>query len=619
MAVAAPARRAVEQEEKIARAPWRVAVKAGLIGGGAAVYVCVVGLMQRFAERDVITGVISLGITMLAVAALGAGFMAARPPRLRTGLRSLQQLPTGTAVVNGAIAGAITGGLLGVFLLIASAVELRSVLVSVTPALLETISFTASSGTSALLLVALGAGLGVLAAAVATLPTEFRRPLLVGFAAVLIFSLFSRLFDQLIVGIGEYIRLVFLDDTEWLYEADSLTVLGAVLVFVVAAGSSLLKTARRGEVARRLDSLPDQSRLAVKIGGFILLALFLFVLPQIAGRFVSDVLGTVGIYILLGLGLNIVVGYAGLLDLGYVAFFAIGAYLTAMFTSPSAFTGGDLNFWAAVPIVAVIATICGVAIGAPVLRLRGDYLAIVTLGFGEIVRILVQSEWLRTYTGGAQGITQVPKPEAGGLAFDQPQSLLYLIVICCALAAFVAYRLQESRIGRSWVAMREDEQVAEAMGISIIKTKLLAFAMGAAVGSFGGMFFAVKIGSVFPNSMSIVVSIVVLALIVLGGMGSIPGVIIGAFVLVGLPEMLREFVEYRLLIYGAILVAIMILRPEGLIPSARRRLELHEEEEELAQYEARHAEDVEAAAPVLVGGRPGGAGSAGPRSGGDVT
>jgi branched-chain amino acid transport system permease protein len=300
------------------------------------------------------------------------------------------------------------------------------------------------------------------------------------------------------------------------------------------------------------------------------------------------------------------------LDLGYVAFFAIGAYLTAIFTSPASFTGGNLNFWVAVPIVAVIATICGVAIGAPVLRLRGDYLAIVTLGFGEIVRILVQSEWLREYTGGPQGILQVPKPELWGISFDQPQSLFYLITLCCIGAAFVAYRLQESRIGRSWAAMREDEQVAEAMGISIIKTKLLAFAMGAAVGSFSGMFFAVKIGSVFPNSMNIVVSIVVLALIVLGGMGSIPGVVVGAFVLVGLPELLREFVEYRLLIYGAILMAIMILRPEGLIPSARRKLELHEDEEELLQFEARHGEDADTAAPVLVGGKPGPSGSAGP-------
>jgi branched-chain amino acid transport system permease protein len=582
----------------------RKAVRAGMIGGGAAIYLCVVGIMQRFAERDLITDVINLGITMLVAAALAAGYMAARQRKARPGLPPPEIVTAATSLSNGVIAGALTGAMLGVFLLLASAIDMRSVLIAVTPAMLDTISLTGSAVTSALALVVVGAALGLIAAAVANLRPEFQTPLLVGVGAVVIFSLFSRLFEQLLVGIGQYIRLVFFDDTGWLYEGDGLTVLGAVLVFAVAAGVTLLTTARPGAIARRIDALPDQRRQLVKIGAFVLLALFLFILPQIAGRFVSDVLGTVGIYVLLGLGLNIVVGYAGLLDLGYVAFFAIGAYLTAIFTSPASFTGGNLNFWAAVPIVAVIATICGVAIGAPVLRLRGDYLAIVTLGFGEIVRILVQSEWLREYTGGAQGITQVPKPELGGISFDQPQSLFYLVIICCIGAAFVAYRLQESRIGRAWAAMREDEQVAEAMGISIIKTKLLAFAMGAAIGSFGGMFFAVKIGSVFPNSMSIVVSIVVLALIVLGGMGSIPGVVVGAFVLVGLPELLREFVEYRLLIYGALLVAIMILRPEGLIPSARRRLELHEEEEEQAQYEARHAEDEEVGAPVVVGAKP---------------
>jgi branched-chain amino acid transport system permease protein len=603
MAVSADRRPAVDAGSR-ARDARRVAIRAGLIMGGGAIYLCVVGIMQRFAERDLITDVINLGISMLAVTALAAGYMAARPPKLRPGAVPPAPPTAGAAIANGVMAGAITGGMLGVFLLLSDAIEMRSVLVAVTPAMRDTISLTSSAATSALLLVVVGAGLGLIAAAVATLRPEFRAPLLVAVGAVVVFSLFSRLFEQLLFGIGQYIRLVFLDDTDWLYEGDGLTVFGAVLVFVLAAGVTLLRTSRRGALTRRLEALPDQRRQLVKVAGFILLAVFLFILPQIAGRFVSDVLGTVGVYVLLGLGLNIVVGYAGLLDLGYVAFFAIGAYLTAIFTSPASFTGGNLNFWVAVPIVAIISTICGVAIGAPVLRLRGDYLAIVTLGFGEIVRILVQSEWLREYTGGSQGITQIPKPELASISFDQPQSLFYLIIICCLGAAFVAYRLQESRVGRSWAAMREDEQVAEAMGISIIKTKLLAFAMGAAIGSFGGMFFAVKIGSVFPNSMQIVVSIVVLALIVLGGMGSIPGVVVGAFVLVGLPELLREFVEYRLLIYGAILVVIMILRPEGLIPSARRRLELHEDVEELVQFQARHGEDEEAGAPVLVGGKP---------------
>jgi branched-chain amino acid transport system permease protein len=246
----------------------------------------------------------------------------------------------------------------------------------------------------------------------------------------------------------------------------------------------------------------------------------------------------------------------------------------------------------------IISTIFGVFIGAPVLRLRGDYLAIVTLGFGEIVRILVQAPALKTWTGGSQGITLIPDPGAGGFAFDSVERLYYLVLLCCIGAVFLSYRLQDSRIGRSWIAMREDEQVAEAMGVSIIKTKLLAFAMGAAIGSFSGMFIAVQVGSVFPQSLTLIISVTVLALLVLGGMGSIPGVIVGAFVLVGLPELLREFDEFRLHIYGGILIAIMILRPEGLIPSVRRRLELHEEEEEQLLVERAHAE-AEAGAPVV--------------------
>jgi branched-chain amino acid transport system permease protein len=294
--------------------------------------------------------------------------------------------------------------------------------------------------------------------------------------------------------------------------------------------------------------------------------------------------------VLLGLGLNIVVGYAGLLDLGYVAFFAVGAYATGVLTSPASYLvreegqlfaeKGLTNFWVALPFVVLIAVIIGVLIGAPVLRLRGDYLAIVTLGFGEIIRTLVLSDWLAPYLGGAQGLLNVPPPPPEALDLRAPQNVYYLILVFCGIAAFVAWRLSDSRIGRAWAAMREDESVAEAMGVSIIRYKLLAFAMGAGVGSLGGVFFAAKIGSIFPNSFGLLVSINVLSVIILGGLGSIPGVIVGSAVLVGLPELLREFAEFRLLIYGAILVAIMILRPEGLVPNKRRQRELHAREAE---------------------------------------
>jgi branched-chain amino acid transport system permease protein len=584
----------------------RRAVKVGLIGGIGAVYLCMVGIVPRFEDREVIAGVINLGRTMLLLAFLTTGYFAARPVKTRPGEPEPPAPAPGTGLMAGVVSGAIAGGLTAVLLLLADAIDMRSVFVAVGPGLVEILAFGQSVAVGLLLLIAFAVVSAVVAAGVHLLTPDFRIAVLAGFGTMLSFSLFSTLVSELLEGTSEYVPLALLDDTGWLYEGDGLTVIGAILVFAGTAAFAHYRARSGGIVKRRVEALPAAQKTRAKLVGFLLLGLFLLILPQIAGRFVSDVLGTIGIYILLGLGLNIVVGFAGLLDLGYVAFFAIGAYGTAMFTSEAAFTGGDLNFWVAVPVVLIITTALGVLIGAPVLRLRGDYLAIVTLGFGEIVRVLVISEWLRPWTGGAQGILGIPDPDigvelplVGGPELGDPQSLYYLILIFCIGAAFVAYRLQDSRIGRAWVAMREDEQVAEAMGISIIKTKLLAFAMGAAIGSFGGMFFAVKIGSVFPNSMVLLVSIVVLALIVLGGMGSIPGVVVGAIVLVGLPEILREFVEYRLLVYGAVLVAIMILRPEGLVPSARRRLELHEEEAEEMQFELRHGEDVDTGAPVV--------------------
>jgi branched-chain amino acid transport system permease protein len=290
----------------------------------------------------------------------------------------------------------------------------------------------------------------------------------------------------------------------------------------------------------------------------------------------------------MGLGLNIVVGYAGLLDLGYVAFFATGAYLTALFTGANRVTSiGDLvapafvlqlNFYLAVPFVIIVTAVVGLLIGAPVLRLRGDYLAIVTLGFGEIAKVLVQSSWLQEFTGGPQGLRDVTDAAIGGVGFRDPQPFFYLVLVFCALAIFVSQRLAGSRVGRAWNAMREDEMAAEAMGVSTIKFKLLAFAMGAAVGCLSGALFAVQIGSIASASFTIIVSITVLAVVILGGMGSIPGVVVGTLLLIGLPGLLDEFEEYRLLIYGAALILVMVLRPQGLVPNVRRMRELQEDE-----------------------------------------
>jgi branched-chain amino acid transport system permease protein len=281
----------------------------------------------------------------------------------------------------------------------------------------------------------------------------------------------------------------------------------------------------------------------------------------------------------MGLGLNIVVGFAGLLDLGYVAFFAIGAYTMGLLTSTTELGAVEgFNFWLAIPVSVVVAVFFGIVLGFPVLRMRGDYLAITTLGFGEIIRILALSDWLKPYIGGAQGILRIPPPSIGGLEFDTPQMMYYIVLFGALLAAFIAVRLRDSRLGRQWMALREDEDVAEAMGINLISTKLLAFAIGAGFSGLSGAIFAARVGTIFPHSFNLLISINVLALIIVGGLGSIPGVVIGALILVGMPELLREFAEYRLLMYGILLIVMMLTRPEGFLPAETIRREFHAEE-----------------------------------------
>jgi branched-chain amino acid transport system permease protein len=293
-------------------------------------------------------------------------------------------------------------------------------------------------------------------------------------------------------------------------------------------------------------------------------------------------------YILMGIGLNIVVGFAGLLDLGYVAFFAIGAYTMGVLTSPE-LNASPMTYWQALPFAMIACVVSGLILGLPVLKMRGDYLAIVTLGFGEIVRLLALSDWLRPWFGGSQGIQLIAQPRIGNFLLNTQQELYYLFLLGVGIVAFIAWRLRDSRMGRTWMAIREDEDVAIAMGINHVAYKLMAFATGALFSGIAGTIFAAKLQSVYPHSMNFLVSINVLSLIIIGGMGSIPGVFVGSLVLMGSPELLREFAEYRYLVYGALLVVMMLTRPEGLWPDARRRLELHEEEleaEAIRQAEA---------------------------------
>lgn len=304
------------------------------------------------------------------------------------------------------------------------------------------------------------------------------------------------------------------------------------------------------------------------------LILFIVLLPVLVGNYWTQILGDIGIYVMLGIGLNVVVGFAGLLDLGYVAFYAIGAYGYALLASPQ--FGIHIPFWVMVPACVAFAAIGGTLLGIPVLRMRGDYLAIVTLGFGEIIRIVLNN--LDPVTNGPRGLLRIDPPMIGDFVVNSPARWYYMVLAGIIISVFIADRLNNSRIGRAWVAMREDQDAAAIMGINVLKYKLLAFAIGASFAGIGGAIFASRQGSIFPENFSLMVSINVLCLIIIGGMGSIPGVIIGAVVLIGLPEVLREVQQYRMLAFGGLLVAMMIFRPTGFIPSARRKMEFKEKE-----------------------------------------
>lgn len=305
---------------------------------------------------------------------------------------------------------------------------------------------------------------------------------------------------------------------------------------------------------------------------YAVMAILLILLPRVWGSYWNYILGTVGIYIILGLGLNIIVGMAGQLVLGYVAFFAIGAYTMALLTAPQPHQL-TWNFWVAAIVAILLAALTGILLGLPILRLRGDYLAIVTLGFGEIIRIMLRSDLMTPITAGPRGVRDIVQPSIFGYSLASDTNFLYLILVAVVFFIFITNRLQNSRTGRSWVAIREDETAARATGINTFQSKLLALAVGAAFAGLAGAFFASRNQFTGPEDHGLMVSINVLALVIVGGMGSIPGIILGAFALKGLPEILRELENYRLLVFGALLVVMMIIRPEGLWPSTRPRLE----------------------------------------------
>jgi len=308
-------------------------------------------------------------------------------------------------------------------------------------------------------------------------------------------------------------------------------------------------------VREKISSLSHITRSPIAYTGFIVFLLFL---PAFLNDYYLDIMTLTGIYIVLALGLNIVVGQAGLLNLGYVAFYAIGAYTYAILS-----TTLGLAFWPGLLAGAAVAALFAFIIGLPTLRLRGDYFAIVTLGLGEITRIILNN-W-DGLTGGPNGISRVGRPVLAGYLLHSTLDFYYVILVIVIITVFAMKRLITSRIGRAWIAIREDEVAAEAMGINTFRLKLLAFVVGSALAGLTGVFFAAKMAFVSPESFTFFESVLILCMVVLGGMGSIPGIILGALLLITLPEIFRDFQDYRMLAFGIALVAMMVFRPQGLL------------------------------------------------------
>ncbi len=545
---------------------WNHGVKIGAIGGVSVLTISLIGMVQMFGKRFIVADFLPMGVAIALILTILTAYLAAKKTSIPE--KSIQ-------LANAVISGLMTAGVLSLLVIIGRSIKLRTVFVEASPQLYNILTAGIQGAGGIIFLLAVGLLCGVFSGILILLNDLWRKLIVNALSTVFVLGLLQELIMPILkawdLGVTNYIAELF-------YAMNGLTPIGAILAIIIFSIIYLSWYANREKIKKGYSDLPKETQKKTKYLGLVILAIILIVLPQVLGLFLSEVLTIVGLYVLLGLGLNIVVGYAGLLDLGYVAFFAIGSYTVALLTSPQIFDIG-LNFWQALPIAVICGVLAGVILGIPVLKMRGDYLAIATLGFGEIIRILVLSDFLKPWLGGAQGIGSIPNPNFFGFLMVKPQHIYYLLLAGCMLVVFISLRLKNSRLGRAWMAMREDEDVAQAMGINLVATKLLAFATGAGFSALSGAIFASKIGSVYPHSFNVFISINVVSIVIIGGMGSLPGVIIGAAALMGLPELLREFAEYRMFVYGVALVVMMLLRPEGLLPEQRHKLALHDEAE----------------------------------------
>lgn len=552
----------------LAPAAWKKALNTGLISGVLAIMISLIGMVESFGDVFIINRFVSLGdiLHMAPILILIYG-----------AIKTYDQATWKLQLAYSSFSGAIAGLMLTLLVLFSSAMDIREMFVNASPTLFRLLMFGIELPAGAFILILKGTLLGAFAYGLFKLQPRWRNAITQGLMWVV---LVGTLRDQILLASFAQVEPLNSILRGFFFAQSGLTQFGGILLFLIVIAANYFLGGRKKVVANKKQTPEKQRKSQLTRFGIAFIALLL--LPPVLGLFFSEVLDTVGLFILMSLGLNIVVGFAGLLDLGYVGFYAIGAYTMAVFTSPE-MGFFNLSFWQALPIALVFSVLAGIILGLPVLRMRGDYLAIVTLGFGEIIRLLALSDWLKPWLGGTQGIQRIAQPHIGPIAIDTLQEIYYLILLGIGLVAFVSIRLKDSKVGRAWMAIREDEDVAAAMGINPVFSKLMAFATGALFAGLSGSLLGAKLTSVYPHSFTFIVSINVLCIIIIGGMGSIPGVFIGGLVLMGLPGVLTEFEEYRWLFYGAALVMMMLTRPEGLWPETRRKLELHEADEEVPE------------------------------------
>ncbi|MEM7131137.1 MAG: hypothetical protein AAF702_32750 [Chloroflexota bacterium] len=588
--------------------------QVGLLAGSAVIYLALVGILQLFDERELIDGWLTLGQVMLYLSPLVAGFYISNQYSNARALDQGEGKSRFAALGHALYAGLIAGGLVIILALFIENVEaignlkIRDMFVNASPRTVMILTAHQGFATGSGLIVGLFVVLGLFGAILEQLPGLLRRGLIAAIGWTLGVGLLSDLTIQIV-------RQTM--GNQWVgafFKGKALLPLTAIYIFGIAFVVSVVWGLIGSPVKLGYSRMNQGGQRAIGVAGAAVGLAILLILPSLLGTFLSEVLSLVGLFVLMGLGLNIAVGLAGLLDLGYVTNFAVGAYIMAVLTSTGPLGIGPdwLSFWMVVPLCVLAAMFTGFFFALPVLRMRGDYLAIATLGFGEIIRLLALSDWLKPNIGGGTGVPLVPKASVSWFRYivgpmdglgimgffkrinlikpewnyfteswliDSPERIYYLILAFCFLTLFVMLRLQNSRVGRQWMAIREDEDAASAMGIDTTLTKVIAFTISAATGGLTGAIFAMKVTAIFPNSFDLLKSINTMSLIIIGGLGSIPGIVVGAAALIGLPELLREFTEYRLLIYGALLVFMMLTRPEGLWPSQARRRELRGEEE----------------------------------------